>query len=189
MKLIAAVLVGVFVLGHPAVGSAKEKTAKTEEKAVAKADKKTDAKAKTSSGKIEKDKKVTLQYSLTVDGAVVDASTPEKPFQYVQGTNAIIKGLEAALEGMKVGDSKKVTVEPKDAYGEVNPQAFMAFPKSKVPEGVDVKKGQVIGLTNEKKQQIKGVVWDFKDDKIILNMNHPLAGKTLNFDVKVVAIE
>jgi FKBP-type peptidyl-prolyl cis-trans isomerase 2 len=144
---------------------------------------------KAASARVEKGKLVTLDYSLTVDGNVVDKSTPEKPFKYVHGSNMIIKGLEAALDGMKVGDSKKVTVEPKDGYGEVVPNAFFKFPKSKIPSDVQLKKGQVVTLMNPEKKPVKVVVSDFEGDDVVMNANHPLAGKTLNFEIKIVSIE
>lgn len=176
MKTLSMVVAGLLMAAFLSTGLVQPAFAK-------------DKKEKTASARIEKDKKVSLEYKLTVDGTVVDQSAPDKLFQYTHGNNMIIKGLEVALEGMKVGDTKKVTVESKDAYGDVRQEGFFKFPKSKIPEGTDLKKGQVITLMNTEKKPIKAVVWGFEGEEIVLNANHPLAGKTLNFDIKVMSIE
>jgi len=141
------------------------------------------------SDRIEQGKKVSLEYKLTVDGAVIDQSTPELPLQFVFGDGKILPSLEKALEGMKAGDEKKVTIEPKDAYGDVNPQAFVEYPKSRIPEGTPLEKGRVVDLVKDKSQIVEATIWEIQEENVLLNMNHPLAGKILDFDVKVVSIE
>ncbi|PIW62155.1 MAG: peptidylprolyl isomerase, partial [Candidatus Omnitrophica bacterium CG12_big_fil_rev_8_21_14_0_65_50_5] len=84
---------------------------------------------------------------------------------------------------------KKVTIEPKDAYGDVNPQAFVEYPKSRIPEGTPLEKGRVVDLVKDKSQIVKATIWEIQEENVLLNMNHPLAGKILDFDVKVVSIE
>ena len=142
-----------------------------------------------SDAKIEKGKKVKFDYTLTVDGQVVETSKGKVPLEYVHGEGKIILGLEKALAGMKVGDTKKVKIEPKDAYGEINNQAYRELPKTSFPANFEAAPGMVIELKDPDGNVIPAIVWEVKEQAIVLNFNHPLAGKTLEFDVKIVSIE
>jgi FKBP-type peptidyl-prolyl cis-trans isomerase SlyD len=143
-----------------------------------------------SDAKIEKGKKVKMDYTLKVEGQTVETTVGKQPLEYTQGQGMLIPGLERELEGMKVGDQKTVKVEPKDAYGEVNKDAIREFPKTAFPADFKLEIGTVIEIKDEKSQEAApGVIWDIKDDKVTVNFNHPLAGKTLEFDVKVLDIK
>ncbi len=147
------------------------------------------ADVKTTDVKIEKGKKVKFDYTLKVDGQVVETSKGKEPLAYTQGSQQIVPGLESQLEGLHVGDQKLVTVTPKDAYGEVNKDAFRDFAKTAFPKGMTPEKGMVLELKGPNDQKVPATVWEIKEDKVVLNFNHPLAGKTLEFDVKIVSIE
>ena len=134
-------------------------------------------------------KKVKFDYTLTVDEKVIESSEGKEPLEYTQGEHQVIPGLEKALAGMQVGQQKSVTIPPADAYGEVNKDAFRDFPKSSFPQDLKPEAGMIVQLEGPQGQKIPAVVWEMKDDKVILNFNHPLAGKTLKFDVKIVSIE
>ena len=133
--------------------------------------------------------RVTLDYQLTVDGQVVDASTKERPFQYVQGQRQIIPGLEQALTGLKVGDSKQVTVAPELGYGQVDPRAFVTIPKAQLPKDAEPKVGMVLRGKRPDGASFTGRIREVHDTDIVLDLNHPLAGKTLQFDVTVTGID
>ncbi len=139
--------------------------------------------------KVEKGKKVKVEYTLTVDGKVVDSSEGKEPLSYVQGEGQLIKGFESQIEGMKVGESKKIVVAPKDGYGDSVPDAIKEFPKDKFPAEPPMQVGMVVEFNSPDGNTIPGIISEIKDTGIMVNFNHPLAGKTLNFDAKVVGIE
>ena len=138
---------------------------------------------------VEDGKKVKFDYTLKVEGEVVETSEGKEPLEYIQGSGQIIPGLAKGLEGLKVGDKKTVIVTPEEAYGEVDEAAIRELPKSSFPEGFEAKEGMVLELKSPEGQIIPGIVWEIKEEGIVLNFNHPLAGKTLEFDVTIVGVE
>lgn len=132
--------------------------------------------------------RVSIEYTLTVDGSVVDSTEGKAPFQYVQGKGQIVPGLEKALEGLKAGEAKEVTVFPDEGYGTVDPAAFVEVAKSQLPEGVAAETGMVLQGTNPDGQSFRAIIAAVKADSVTLNLNHPLAGKILNFKVKVLSV-
>jgi len=134
-------------------------------------------------------KKITLDYTLSVDNKEVETSIGKTPLNYIAGGRQIIPGLEAQLNGMHVNEEKVVTIAPKDAYGEVDPKAFKEFPKSTMPKGMEPKVGMVLQATAPDGSKFPAVISEIKGDKVVLNFNHPLAGKSLTFKVKVLKIE
>lgn len=134
-------------------------------------------------------KKVKFDYTLTVDGKVVDSSKERGPLEYVQGSHSIIPGLEKALEGMKVGENKTVKVAAKEAYGEVDPKAFKEVAKSELPKEAPLEVGKVLVAKDSTGRQMPIIISEVKKDTVVLNFNHPLAGKDLTFDVKIVSID
>jgi len=134
-------------------------------------------------------RQVSFDYTLTVDGSIADSSQGRGPLKYTHGSGQIIPGLARELEGLSVGDEKLVVVSPKDGYGEVNPAAFQEMPRSKLPEGITPQAGMQIVVQNQAGQAFPAKITEVKDDSVIVDLNHPMAGKTLNFQVKIVAIE
>jgi len=132
---------------------------------------------------------VKFDYTLTVEGQVVDTSDGKQPLEYTQGQGAIIPGLEKEMVGMKVGESKHVTVAPVDAYGAVNPAAFQEVPRTAFPPDINLQPGMVLPLKDNDGRALPALVSEVSGDKVVLNFNHPLAGKELTFDVKVVEIK
>lgn len=141
------------------------------------------------SGVIQDGKKVKFDYTLRVDKEEIDTSIGKQPLEYIQGDGTIIKGLASQLEGLRAGDSKKITVKPKDAYGEIDPNAIVEVPKSYFPDNFNPQIGSVIPMPDRNGRPIPAVVKEIKEDSIILDFNHPLAGKTLEFDVKIISVE
>jgi FKBP-type peptidyl-prolyl cis-trans isomerase SlyD len=134
-------------------------------------------------------KEVSIEYTLRLeDKAVIDTNVNSKPLTYIHGAHQIIPGLEKALEGMKVGDSKKVTVKPEEGYGVIKDEAFLEVKKEQIPQDALKVGAQVQGL-DAQGRTIHARVAEVKDKTVILDFNHPLAGKTLYFDVKVVDIK
>ena len=131
---------------------------------------------------------VSLEYTLTVDGEVVDSSEGHGPIEYIQGQGHIIPGLEKAVAGMAVGESKEVAIVPAEGYGEEDPNAFVEVPKSEFPPEIPLEVGTPLQLRDAQGQVFDAYIAEVKENSAVLNFNHPLAGKTLNFSVKVVGI-
>jgi len=137
---------------------------------------------------IEKGKVVKLNYTLTVKGQVVDSSEGREPLEYTQGEQMIIPGLENRLEGMKVGEKKTVIVGPEDAYGTVNKDAIIEVPKTQLGEDMEPQIGMMIQMQTPSGQALTGKIVEVKEDAVVVDFNHPLAGQELTFEVEVVGI-
>lgn len=131
---------------------------------------------------------VSMEYKLTVDGEVLDSSDEGGPLQFLAGYGNIIPGLEQEMLGMKIGESKDVTVQPEDGYGEFDPEAFMEVPRSEFPADMKLEEGMELHVTDEDGQHQAAFVDTFDDKIVKLDFNHPLAGAELNFYVKVIAL-
>ena len=132
---------------------------------------------------------VSFDYTLTDDsGKVVDSSKGREPMHYVHGKGQIIPGLEKELAGMAVGNEKKVTVKPEEAYSPVDPRAFQEIAKEKLPPEA-LKVGTMLMAKGPQGQGVPVRVHEIKENTVIMDFNHPLAGKTLSFDVKITDIK
>jgi FKBP-type peptidyl-prolyl cis-trans isomerase 2 len=132
---------------------------------------------------------VSLQYTLSgEDGKTIESNKGKDPLKYTQGSHQIVPGLEKGLAGMKVGDEKRVKVTPEEGYGQVDPKGFQEFPKEKIPSEA-LKVGSVLMATGPQGQQIPVRVREIKEKTVVLDLNHPMAGKTLVFDVKVLDVQ
>ncbi len=131
---------------------------------------------------------VSMQYTLRVDGKVVDSSEGGDPLEYLHGAGNIIPGLERELEGMAVGESKTVIVSAEDGYGEVNEEAFIEAPVSEFPKDMPLNPGVEMELTGPDGDPMYARIESVEGENVVLNMNHPLAGAELHFDVKVIGL-
>ena len=132
---------------------------------------------------------ISIEYTLTLeDKKVIDTNVGKNPLTFTQGSHQIIPGLEAELEGMKTGDTKQVTVSPEKGYGQVNPQAVQEVPIDKIPPDGRKVGMQLQGKDDQGRVHISRVA-EIKEKVIVLDFNHPLAGKTLYFDVKILDIK
>ena len=136
---------------------------------------------------IKKDSKVAIHYTLLVEGQVADTSQGRAPLEYTQGAGQLIIGLEEALEGLKAGDKKSVDIEAKKAYGEVNPQAKRRVPKTAITNIENLKVGDMVGASANG-HTFRAKISEITDTEVELDFNHPLAGKTLHFDVEIVSV-
>ena len=133
-------------------------------------------------------RQVKMDYTLTVNKEQLETSVGKEPLKFVYGDKSIIPGLENAVKGMRAGEEKEVVVEPKDAYGEIDPKAFKDFPKSVMPANVEPKVGMVLQAQAPNGENFPAVIAEIKGDKVVLDFNHPLAGKQLTFKVKILEI-
>jgi FKBP-type peptidyl-prolyl cis-trans isomerase SlyD len=136
---------------------------------------------------VEDDIVVTLAYTLKVDDQVVDTSDEGDDLQFIQGAGEILPALEEHLYGMQVGDSKQLTLQPMDGYGEVDPEAVVEIPREEFAE-LPLKVGVELELKDEDNEIHYARVEAVSKENVTLNFNHPLAGKTLDFSVRVVGL-
>jgi FKBP-type peptidyl-prolyl cis-trans isomerase SlyD len=131
---------------------------------------------------------VQIEYTLKNDaGAVIDSNLGKEPLTYVHGKHQIIPGLEQALNGMRAGDVRSVHVMPKDAYGAPDPAAMVEVPRQVLPPEALV---PGVWLTAQKQGGGTSLVKvkEVREQTVILDLNHPLAGQTLHFDVKILGV-
>ena len=132
-------------------------------------------------------KTISLEYTLKVENdQLVDTNVGKAPLIYRQGASEIIPGVESAVEGMSVGETKQVVVSPGEGYGYRDPNALQEVSKKQVPQGIEV--GTRLHGKDPSGREIPFTVAAIKDETVLLDLNHPLAGQTLYFDLKVVNI-
>ena len=133
--------------------------------------------------------RVSIEYTLTLDdGSTADSNVGGEPLTFQHGANQVLAGLENGLLGLSPGDTKKVSLSPAEGYGEVNPQAFQSVKTSAIPEDSRVV-GALLMAQNPDGQQRPVRVHEIKGEEIVLDLNHPLAGESLHFQVKVLAVD
>ena len=123
------------------------------------------------------------------NGEEFDSSVGREPLAFTVGAGQMIKGFDAALTGMEVGDKKQVNITALDGYGERSEEAMIDFPKENIPADMKLEIGMTLTLTNQEGQPFPVVVIEIKEESIVLDANHFLAGKALVFDIELVEIE
>ena len=138
---------------------------------------------------IKKGSKVKVEYTGTLDdGTVFDTSEKHgKPLEFEVGANQIIPGFEKAIVEMKKGEEKKIKLSPKEAYGDNNPELVKKIPRDKLPKE-ELKPGMMLLMGLPDGQQMPVKIIEVGEKEVTLDLNHPLAGKTLNFKIKVVDV-
>lgn len=135
---------------------------------------------------IEDGKVVRFRYTLkNADGQVLDASGDE-PFAYLHGAGNIVTGLEQRLEGREAGESLSVTVPPEEAYGTKQGPGPQSIPRTSFPRGMELEPGMPFVAENPEGESIQLWVVALSQDTVVVDINHPLAGQTLHFDVDLV---
>lgn len=133
--------------------------------------------------------RVSLEYTLTLDdGTIVDSNVDGEPLTYTHGEGQIIPGLERALDGLASGAEESVAVAAEDGYGPMQPEAIQEVPLDRIPEGARQVGAGLQGETAEG-AVVQARVTEVKDETVVVDFNHPLAGKTLHFAVKVLGVE
>jgi FKBP-type peptidyl-prolyl cis-trans isomerase SlyD len=131
---------------------------------------------------------VTIHYKLTVDGMLVDSSEGREPLTYTQGQGQIVPGLERHLEGLSAGARTKVKIPPEDAYGELNEDAIQTLPKSAFEESKGLEVGRMIQGRTVEGQSFSATIRRIDENNVTLDLNHPLAGRTLLFEVEILKV-
>lgn len=123
------------------------------------------------------------------DGSTFDTSEGREPLEFTVGSGQIIPGLDAALPGMSVGDTKKVEVAADEAYGQPDPNARQSVPRAEIPENIPLDVGTRLQVQTPQGQVMPVTVAEVSDAEVVLDANHPLAGEDLTFDIELVEID
>jgi FKBP-type peptidyl-prolyl cis-trans isomerase 2 len=139
---------------------------------------------------VKEDSTVTIHYTGTLDdGTVFDTSINSDPLSFKVGEGKVIKGMELGVVGMKEGDKKILKIPYQDAYGGYDEEATGEYPRKNVPADMEVKVGSTVFLQSaETKSYVIATVLEIKDEVLVLDLNHPLAGRNLNFDVEIMQV-
>ena len=144
--------------------------------------------------KIENNKVVELSYELTVDGKVVDKTTDMTgPLDYIHGAHMLLPKFEAELEGKEPENEFEFTLTPEEGYGEYDPKRRFDIPKSSFEVDGVIREdliviGKIIPMLNSSGMVVQGTIAGVHDDKVTMDFNHPMAGKTLNFKGKIISV-
>lgn len=138
---------------------------------------------------IKKDMVVSIKYRLTNNaGEVLDEADSKDPFSYLHGHQQVIPGMEQGLEGLKKGDTKKLTITPEDGYGEVNDQLKLTLKRDVFPKDFPVEEGMQFQADLGEGRKSVFTITEVHETEVKVDGNHPLAGETLNFDIEVLEV-
>ncbi len=139
---------------------------------------------------VKKGDKVSLHYTGTLeDGSVFDTSIKRnEPLKFTAGSGQVIPGFDKAVVGMKKGEEKKFTLQPADAYGERKPEMTQTVPRKHLPQNHEPKPGMMLVMGAPDGRQVPATITAVTAENVTLDLNHPLAGKALTFDIKIVEI-
>lgn len=122
------------------------------------------------------------------DGTVFDSSEGRDPLEFKIGSGMMIPGFDKAVQGLAIDESKLVEIPSAEAYGEMNPEMIQEVSKSQLPPEMNVEVGMQLMSQHPSGQEIPLIVTEVKEESIVVDANHPLAGKDLTFDIKLVSI-
>ena len=123
------------------------------------------------------------------DGEIFDQSPQDRPLMFILGRKEVIAGFEEAVEGMYQGESKTVTIPCEKAYGESNPELFEKIERNVISSEVELHEGGQLEVTNHDGSVFHVMVKEIRDGHVILDANHPLAGKELTFEIELLEVQ
>jgi FKBP-type peptidyl-prolyl cis-trans isomerase SlpA len=139
--------------------------------------------------RIGQNTEVTLHFALHLEnGDTVDSTFDKAPATFKVGDGNLLPGFENALFGFKAGDQRKLSIAPENAFGQHNPQNVQVMPRSQF-EGMELSEGLLVIFNDAANTELPGVVKAFDDNQVTIDFNHPLAGKTLNFEVQILDVK
>ncbi len=122
------------------------------------------------------------------DGTVFDSSAGREPLEFTIGSGMVIKGFDDGVTNMKIGEKKTVEIPVNEAYGPANPEMIMEFPKTQLPEDMPLEIGAMLQMSDQSGNVFPVVLSEIKEETVMIDANHSLAGKDLIFDLELVAI-
>jgi len=136
-------------------------------------------------------KTVSVHYVGTLaDGTEFDSSrTRDEPLTFEVGSGVLIEGFDTAVRDMAIGETKNITLKPTEAYGVENPELFKEIPKEEFPDDFEFNVGNIVHGTGPQDAPVQATIAEIRDSgTVLLNFNHPMAGKTLNFEIELVDV-
>lgn len=132
---------------------------------------------------------VTLHFALELeDGSVVDSNFDSEPVTFVVGDGNLLPGFEEALFGLQAGDERSFVIPPEKGFGAHNPENIQEFPRDQFPEDVELVEGLVLSFADAQQNELPGVVQEFDDRTVMVDFNHPLAGRDIEFSVRILDV-
>lgn len=122
------------------------------------------------------------------NGEQFDSSVGREPLEFTVGAGQMIKGFDAAMPGMNIGEKKTINIAPEDGYGARSEEAIIEFPKENIPADMQLEPGMPLTLSNQAGQPVPVIVVEVKEEVVVLDANHFLAGQELVFDIELVEI-
>lgn len=144
---------------------------------------------KATAAKVAEGSTVSVEYSGKLDDGTVFDKSNGNPLEFVIGEHKILPAFESAVTGLKKGDEKVIKLTPAEGYGDWHKELVRDIPRDLVPKEMDVKKGMMLMLGSPDGRRIPATIADCTDEKLVVDLNHPLAGKNLTFEIKVVSIK
>ncbi len=139
--------------------------------------------------KVTKGDKVKVNYTGALeDGTVFDTSEGKQPLEFEAGSRQLIKGFDEGIMGMEKNEEKEINITPSEAYGDIKPELLKKIPRSQLPKESEPKTGMTLLMKTPDGKQFPAKITEVGDSEITIDLNHPLAGKTLNFKVKILEI-
>lgn len=139
---------------------------------------------------VSADTKVTLHFELSLeDGSIVDSTFDSEPAAFEFGDGNLPSGFESLLEGLESGTEERFSVPPEKAFGMPNPNNMQTFKRTDFAADMELAEGLVISFADANQSELPGVVKSFDESKVVIDFNHPLAGETLSFRVKIINVE
>ncbi len=139
--------------------------------------------------KVEKGKKIKMEYELGVEGGdVIESSTTRGPLEYIHGAGKMLPGLESRIEGMEVGDERDGVIPPAEAYGTEESLPTTTLPRAEFPAGEGLEVGKVFEAKDASGMPVSFTVTKIEETTVTVRFNHPLAGKSIRFKVKILDI-
>lgn len=139
---------------------------------------------------ITPDSKVTLHFSLKLeDGSTVDSTFDKKPAIFTIGDGNLLRGFENKLLGLSAGETASYNILPEDSFGQPNPNNIQQFSREDFKQQNELSVGMVISFADARKTELPGVVSKLENNTVEIDFNHPLAGRTIQFDVEIISVE
>lgn len=133
---------------------------------------------------------VTMYFTLSLtDGTVADSTEEGEPLTFTMGDGTLIEGLEMVLYGLKVGDKQCLEIGPRDTFGFPDEEKLHTLPRSEFSSELPLEEGIVLGFTTPSGQEVPGTIHEVRDEEVVIDFNHPLAGRPVVFDVEILDIQ
>lgn len=133
---------------------------------------------------------VTLHFALSLEGGEkIDSTFERAPATFTVGDGNLLPGFEKALFGLKTGARETLVITPEDGFGQHNPSNLQEIPRSQFDDDLELEEGLMLSFADAQKAELPGVVREFDDQRVVVDFNHPLAGRDILFEVDILNVE